>query len=334
MSMINLFLQKRKMQESRYGIVMVIIAYTLSVFMLIIGSDTFYNINSEAAGVSKTTNEETQEEINSELLKQQPAVPANLLTGLKPQIPYGVIETSQTGLGSVRAAQVRAVEKPEQLTDICFMPTGAMSIQEYKELMGQLTASMSDSKKKAVMNVIALKQTKSDSTKEDINTAESKSRKEDKAETQKNETEEDEIFSLSEEASASGAIDVTDKEVHMLERIVQAEAGGEDTVGKILIVNVIMNRIKDQDFPDTIKDVIFQNDDGEYQFSPVDDERYWKVEISDGTKKAVQRALKGEDHSEGALYFIARKRTKASNAAWFDNNLKWLFKHGGHEFYR
>ncbi|HCM13497.1 MAG TPA: cell wall hydrolase, partial [Lachnospiraceae bacterium] len=35
-----------------------------------------------------------------------------------------------------------------------------------------------------------------------------------------------------------------------------------------------------------------------------------------------------------ALYFMARKRAKASNAKWFDDNLKWLFKHGGHEFYR
>jgi N-acetylmuramoyl-L-alanine amidase len=146
---------------------------------------------------------------------------------------------------------------------------------------------------------------------------------------------EDEIYSMStEEAVSPYIIDVTEEEIEMLHRIVQAEAGGEDRVGKILIVNVILNRIEDNDFPDTVEEVIFQNKKGEYQFSPVDDKSYWSVDISEDTEEAVLSALEGEDHSEGALYFIARKRTRASSAEWFDNNLKWLFKHGGHEFYR
>lgn len=123
-------------------------------------------------------------------------------------------------------------------------------------------------------------------------------------------------------------------EVAMLERIVEAEASSEDMVGRILVANVIFNRMSDDEFPDTIEDVIFDKTGGEYQFSPISDKRYWSVEVTEKTKKAVQRALEGEDHSEGALYFMARKRTRNSSAKWFDNNLEWLFKHGGHEFYR
>jgi N-acetylmuramoyl-L-alanine amidase len=127
---------------------------------------------------------------------------------------------------------------------------------------------------------------------------------------------------------------VTEEEVDMLERIVAAEATGEDMIGKILIANVVFNRMADDNFPNTIEDVIFQEVDGDYQFSPVSDERYWSVKVTDETEEAVQRALQGEDYSEGALYFIARKRTKSSSAKWFDQHLDWLFKHGGHEFYK
>lgn len=127
---------------------------------------------------------------------------------------------------------------------------------------------------------------------------------------------------------------ITDKEVKMLERIVQAEAGGEDMVGKILVANVILNRVSSGRFPDTIKGVIFQQKNGDYQFSPVGNDRYWEVNISKETEKAVQRALNGEDYSEGALYFVARKKTDAQSIAWFDKKLDWLFKHGGHEFYK
>jgi len=127
---------------------------------------------------------------------------------------------------------------------------------------------------------------------------------------------------------------VTDSEVEMLERIVEAEASGEDLKGRILVANVIFNRVKDDEFPDTIEKVIFQKTEGKYQFSPMTDERYWSVKISDKTIEAVQRTLQGEDYSKGALFFMARKSTKASSAEWFDHNLMWLFQHGGHEFYK
>ncbi len=134
--------------------------------------------------------------------------------------------------------------------------------------------------------------------------------------------------------SGKKALSLTGKEVAMLERIVEAEATGEDLVGRILVANVVLNRIADDEFPDTVEEVIFQRSGDEYQFSPISDKRYWSVEISDKTKEAVKKALEGEDYSEGALYFMARKRTKKSSARWFDDNLEWLFRHGGHEFYK
>ncbi|MBP1756403.1 MAG: putative rane protein [Firmicutes bacterium] len=313
MSMINLFLQKRRMHESQHGIIMVVVAYALSVMMLILGSDVFYNIKSAAAGIS-TINEETQEKINGEVPDLQDADLTALLIQSKLQSPFGIAEMNETGLGSIQAqniANVTEMKETSASADSIWLLGNAMNQEEYAGLIEQIPNINSVST--VVPTTIPMPSTKGSDEAAD----------------------KEEIHSLATEETVSPYVmDVTDEEISMLERIVQAEAGGEDMVGKILIVNVILNRIEDDKFPDSVEDVIFQNKNGEYQFSPVDDKSYWSVKISDKTKDAVIRALEGEDHSEGALYFIARKRTSSSSAAWFDNNLKWLFKHGGHEFYK
>ena len=120
----------------------------------------------------------------------------------------------------------------------------------------------------------------------------------------------------------------------VLLRIVEAEATGEDIKGKMLVANVILNRVKSSQFPDTVKEVVFQKNGRTTQFSPIADGRYWSVSISKSTREAVERVLNGEDESQGALYFSARSKAKKSNMSWFDNNLTWLFKYGGHEFYK
>ncbi len=126
----------------------------------------------------------------------------------------------------------------------------------------------------------------------------------------------------------------TEEDYSNLLRIVEAEASGEDETGKLLVANVVLNRVKDEDFPDTITEVIFQKNKGVTQFSPVSNGRFWKVEISEETISAVNRALSGEDVSQGALYFAARKYADTDNMRWFDERLEYLFAHGGHEFFK
>lgn len=124
------------------------------------------------------------------------------------------------------------------------------------------------------------------------------------------------------------------EEIEVLQRIVEAEAGCEDEEGKLLVANVVLNRVKDEAFPDTISDVVFQKDGKVTQFSPVASGSIYQVEVSEETVAAVNRALEGEDISEGALYFAARKYASKKNMKWFDENLTFLFRHGGHEFFR
>ena len=128
-------------------------------------------------------------------------------------------------------------------------------------------------------------------------------------------------------------ITVTQSEYDNLLRIVEAEAGGEDIIGKMLVANVVLNRVEDEHFPNSINEVIFQSDNGVTQFSPISDGRFYSVNVSQETIEAVNKVLQGEDNSQGALYFAARKAANEENMRWFDEKLEWLFAYGGHEFF-
>ena len=126
---------------------------------------------------------------------------------------------------------------------------------------------------------------------------------------------------------------MSDEDYDTLLRIVEAEAGSEDIKGRVLVANVIMNRVKSEDFPDTVTEVVWDNSDGVPQFSPTYDGRINEVSVSDETREAVKQALKGTDYSEGALFFIQKSAAEAHNVKWFEKDLKKLFKYGVHEFY-
>ena len=126
---------------------------------------------------------------------------------------------------------------------------------------------------------------------------------------------------------------MSDEDYANLLKIVEAEAGGEDLKGKILVANVIFNRIKSPDFPSNVTDVVWERSGGSAQFSPVADGRIYTVTVSEETKEAVNRAIDGEDYSHGALYFMEERYADEENVKWFKDELKFLFRHGVHDFY-
>ena len=135
-------------------------------------------------------------------------------------------------------------------------------------------------------------------------------------------------------AAETGRIyEVSEEDYDVLLRLVEAEASGEDIKGKLLVANVVLNRVKSGVFPDTIKEVIYQRQNGRAQFSPVATGKIDRVAVSEETVEAVERALCGEDESAGALYFVAPAYADAGNHQWFRDNLTLLFSYEGHEFY-
>ncbi|MDF2819798.1 MAG: sleB 2 [Clostridiales bacterium] len=127
--------------------------------------------------------------------------------------------------------------------------------------------------------------------------------------------------------------EVTEEDYNALLRIVEAEATSEDLKGRILIANVVFNRVRWSGFPDTVYEVIYQENNGKYQFSPLSDGRFYTVEVSEITRKAVELALDGIDYSDGALFFAARSMANPNSMKWFDTKLNYLFEYGVHEFF-
>ena len=95
------------------------------------------------------------------------------------------------------------------------------------------------------------------------------------------------------------------------------------------VANVIINRVKHPYFPNTVTDVVFQGNGK--QFSPVADGRFYTVTVTDSTVEAVNRALMGEDYSQGALYFAAVYCLTPDS--WHIKNLNRLFEYGGHVYF-
>ena len=132
-----------------------------------------------------------------------------------------------------------------------------------------------------------------------------------------------------EETAAENSFSLEDQEYQVLLKIVEAEAGCEDTEGKMLVANVVMNRVRNGYFPNTVTEVVYQRQDGTAQFSPVSDGRIDRVNVSQETVDAVARVLNGEDISQGALFF----RSVRSRSGWFDQKLSRVLEHGNHIFY-
>ncbi len=127
------------------------------------------------------------------------------------------------------------------------------------------------------------------------------------------------------------SITITKEDYQCLLRIVEAEAGGEDSLGKRLVANVVLNRVASAAFPKTVVGVVFQKG----QFSPIRDGAYNRAKPSKDTIAAVKRVLEsGADESCGALYFFARSLTTKDKANWFDTALTKVYQHGVHEFYK
>lgn len=121
----------------------------------------------------------------------------------------------------------------------------------------------------------------------------------------------------------TGSITKEDKE--LLAKIAKAEAGNQDLKGRALVVRVVLNRVEDLHFPDSIREVIYQKD----QFSPVKEGIFENTIPDEESWTAVEMILKEDwDESQGALYFESE-----SESTWHRNNLDHLFDYGDHSFY-
>ncbi len=120
----------------------------------------------------------------------------------------------------------------------------------------------------------------------------------------------------------------SEDELFWLSRIIHAEAQGEPYSGKLAVGNVVLNRVKSTDFPNTIYGVIFDRKNG-VQFTPVSDGSIYNNPLNQCIY-AADRALRGENVIGSALFFC---NPKTSTNSWIMNNRVLLSKIGKHNFY-
>lgn len=87
--------------------------------------------------------------------------------------------------------------------------------------------------------------------------------------------------------------------VDLLARLVAAEARGEPFAGQVAVAAVVLNRVRDPRFPDTIPAVIFQP----RAFESVANGPIWQRTPNATEYRAAQAALNGWDPTGGAVFF-------------------------------
>lgn len=114
---------------------------------------------------------------------------------------------------------------------------------------------------------------------------------------------------------------------YLLAKIAMAEAEGCNTQTKTLIIMSVLNRVWSDEFPDTIEEVIFQ----ENQFSPIDNGRWDRVEPNEDCYEAVKVVMEAKyDYSGGATYF----ESCSDEDNWHSRNLEFLYESEGIRFYK
>ncbi len=102
--------------------------------------------------------------------------------------------------------------------------------------------------------------------------------------------------------TSSGSSSSYQNNLNLLARVVYGEARGEPYTGQVAVAAVVLNRVKNSNFPNTVSGVVYQKGafdavaDGQINLTP-----------NSTAKKAAQDALNGWDPTYGAIYYFNPK---------------------------
>lgn len=108
-------------------------------------------------------------------------------------------------------------------------------------------------------------------------------------------------------------------ELEQLAILIQAEAGNQDELGKRYVADVVLNRVDDKDFPDTIEEVLKQD----RQFTCIVDGNYTKAEwtVTEDCFRIVLEEYENRTNSQ--IHYFRTDRYGTGTPA---------FKYGDHYF--
>lgn len=99
-------------------------------------------------------------------------------------------------------------------------------------------------------------------------------------------------------AAAADGASTRAGDLDLLARVVSAEARGEPYEGQVAVAAVVLNRVRDSRFPNTVAGVVYQT----HAFESVSNGAIYSTPTA-SSRRAAQDALNGWDPSGGALFF-------------------------------
>lgn len=114
---------------------------------------------------------------------------------------------------------------------------------------------------------------------------------------------------------------VSSNDVYVLSKIISGEARGESYLGQVAVGAVIINRVKNPNFPNSVYGVVFEPG----AFTAVSDGQYYSPP-SASSVKAAQAAINGWDPSGGSLYYW-NPSTATSRWIWSRKIIARIGKH-------
>ena len=126
----------------------------------------------------------------------------------------------------------------------------------------------------------------------------------------------------------SGSTYYNQEDLYWLSRIIFAESGNQPLEGMIGVGNVVLNRVEDPTCPDTVYDVIFDDEYG-VQFSVTETGTIF-LEPSELAVRAAKMCLEGCNLVGDSLFFV-NPTIGASN--WFASTRTFVASIGDHDFY-
>lgn len=134
--------------------------------------------------------------------------------------------------------------------------------------------------------------------------------------------------SLSTRSAKAPSANYNAEDLYWLSRVISAESRGETLWGQMAVGNVVLNRVKSQQFPNTVKGVVFDRKHG-VQFEPVENGTIYEQPTATSIL-AAKLALEGTKPVGNCLYFYAPALSKGT---WIVNNRTYYTTIGCHKFY-
>jgi hypothetical protein len=114
----------------------------------------------------------------------------------------------------------------------------------------------------------------------------------------------------------------------LLAKLITLEASGEPFEGQVAIAAVVLNRIRSNDFPDSVPDVVYQR--GQFHTA----RKLAKTVPGESALKAAKMALQGSDPSRGALYFYNPATCSVKTRQYIQAHFQVTVRIGNHVFLR